>query len=174
MYKHFLPDYDYKTLSEITPSFLKSLGIKGVVMDIDNTIVTYDDLEPTPEAIKWFEGVAAAGIKIAFVSNNEWERVNRFNQNLAFPAYAKSAKPFIKNIRKAMHEMNTAKANTAFIGDQIFTDVWAGKRAGLTVFLVDPICDKKDRLTRFKRWLEKPIKKTYFKKKDKQQERSIG
>ncbi|MCI8331950.1 MAG: YqeG family HAD IIIA-type phosphatase [Clostridiales bacterium] len=167
MYKRFLPDYDYQTLSEITPAFLTSLGIRGVVMDIDNTIVTYDDPEPTPEALRWFEEAAAAGIKISFVSNNEWDRVNRFNQKLAYPAYAKSAKPFIKNIRKAMQDMNTGKENTAFIGDQIFTDVWAGKRAGLTVFLVDPICDKKDRLTRFKRWLEKPIKKAYHKRKNK-------
>lgn len=173
MFNRFMPDYDYKTLSEITPDFLKSLGIEGVVMDIDNTIVTYDDPEPTKEAMRWFENAAVAGIKIAFVSNNEWDRVNRFNKKLAYPAYAKSAKPFIKNIIKAMQDMNTTKENTAFIGDQIFTDVWAGKRAGLTVFLVDPICDKKDGLTRFKRKLEKPIKKTYQKQKNKKQERNI-
>lgn len=164
MFKKFMPDCYYPDLSHITPEMLCEKGIKGLVMDIDNTIVTYDDPEPTPAASAWFEKVTGAGIKISFVSNNDWDRVNEFNKNLGYPAYAKSGKPFIKNIIKVMEEMGTGKAQTAFIGDQIFTDVWAGKRAGLTVFLVDPIKDKTSLFFRAKRALEIPVKKAYWRK----------
>ena len=164
MLKKFMPDYYYPDLSLITPEALCELGIKGLVMDIDNTIVTYDDPTPTPAASAWFDAVTAKGIKISFVSNNDWDRVNEFNRELGYPAYAKSGKPFIKNIIKVMEEMGTDKSNTAFIGDQIFTDVWAGKRAGLTVFLVDPIKDKTSLFFRAKRALEIPIKKAYWRK----------
>lgn len=60
MYDKFLPDHHYHMLNEITPELLTALGIKGVVMDIDNTIVTYDDPEPTPEAILWLDAVTGA------------------------------------------------------------------------------------------------------------------
>lgn len=162
MFKKFMPDYYYPDLSHITPEALCELGIKGLVMDIDNTIVTYDDPTPTPKASAWFEEVTAKGIKISFVSNNDWDRVNEFNRELGYPAYAKSGKPFIKNIIKVMEEMGTDRTNTAFIGDQIFTDVWAGKRAGLLVFLVDPIKDKTSLFFKSKRALEIPIKKAYW------------
>lgn len=162
MLKKFMPDYYYPDLSHITPEALCEMGIKGLVMDIDNTIVTYDDPTPTPAASAWFDAVTAKGIKISFVSNNDWERVNEFNRELGYPAYAKSGKPFIKNVIKLMDEMGTDKSNTAFIGDQVFTDVWAGKRAGLLVFLVDPIKDKTSLFFRAKRALEIPIKKAYW------------
>ncbi len=165
MYRKFLPDYYYDTISDITPEFLLSLGIKALVMDIDNTIVTYDDPIPTPAAQAWFDGMAAAGIKVSFVSNNEWERVKKFNRSLNYPAYAKSGKPFIRDIKKAMADMGSDRKNTALIGDQVFTDVFAGKRAGLTVFLVKPIKDKLTVFFRFKRRLEVPVLRAYQKKK---------
>ncbi len=168
MYRKFLPDYYDHTLAEITPERLTALGIHALVMDIDNTVVTYDDPEPTPAARAWFDAIAAAGIRVAFVSNNEWERVERFNRSLGFPAKAKSGKPLIGGIRQLMAEMDAAPAHTALIGDQIFTDVWAGKRAGLTTFLVDPIKDKRTAFFRFKRALEKPVMRAYRKKQQKE------
>lgn len=164
MYQKFLPDYYYPDLASITPSQLTALGIRGLVMDIDNTIVTYDDPEPTPAAQAWFDAVTAAGIRISFVSNNDHARVERFNRNLGFPAYAKSGKPMTANIRRVMDEMGTDPGNTALIGDQIFTDIWAAKRAGLTAFLVDPIKDKTSLFFRCKRALEIPVKRAYHKK----------
>ncbi len=164
MYKKFLPDYYYRELAQITPEQLTALGVRGLVMDIDNTIVTYDDPEPTPAAQAWFDAVRAADISVSFVANNEWERVRLFNRSLGFPAYAKSGKPFIRYIRRAMEDMGTDAAHTALIGDQVFTDVWAGKRAGLTVFLVDPIKDKVSPFFRFKRTLERPVLRAYRKK----------
>lgn len=165
MYKKFLPDYYYDSIADITPDFLSGLGIKALVMDIDNTIVTYDDPTPTPAAQAWFDGMKKAGIKISFVSNNDWERVKTFNRELNYPAYAKSGKPFIRDIKKAMADMGSDRENTALVGDQVFTDVYAGKRAGLTVFLVKPIKDKLTLFFRIKRKLEVPVLRAYHKKK---------
>ena len=67
-----------------------------------------------------------------------------------------------------MESMGTTKENTALMGDQVFTDVWAAKNAGIKAILVPPIRDKRDIFTRFKRLLEKPILKKYEKKKKKE------
>ena len=77
------------------------------------------------------------------------------------PAFYKSGKPFTGRIRAAMAAMGTDRTNTALMGDQVFTDVWAAHNAGLTAILVPPINDKKDIFTRFKRLLERPVLKKY-------------
>ena len=69
-----------------------------------------------------------------------------------------------KYLVKAMQDIGTNKENTIMMGDQVFTDVWAAHNAGIPGILVPPIKDKKNLLTRFKRFLEKPILHRYFKK----------
>ena len=168
MLNHFLPDIYLHELSQITPELLLSLGVRGLCMDIDNTIVTYDDPEPTESARAWFDAIAAAGIKVSFISNNDHARVELFNRTLGYPAYAKAGKPFVKYIKKAVADMGLTPGECAFIGDQIFTDVWAGRRAGLSkCLLVDPIKDKTTLFFKSKRLLEIPLKKIYYKRKNK-------
>ena len=77
------------------------------------------------------------------------------------PANWKAGKPFKKNLLNAMADIGTQSGNTAFIGDQILTDVWAAHNAGLVAILVPPINDKRDLFTRFKRLLEKPIHRKF-------------
>ena len=103
------------------------------------------------------------GIKTAIVSNNNKERVELFNSKLSMPAYYKAGKPFKKNVIKAMEDIGVCKENAIFIGDQILTDVWAAHNAGIRAILVSPIKDKTDLLTKFKRILEIPLKKKYYK-----------
>ena len=99
------------------------------------------------------------------MSNNNAKRISKFNENLNLPAYSNAAKPFKKNVLKAMELMGTNKENTMLMGDQVFTDVWAARNAGIKAALVPPINDKKDVFTKFKRLLEKPILRKYDKKK---------
>ena len=102
-----------------------------------------------------------AGIRAAFVSNNGAERGELFNKELGLPAYYKAGKPFKKNIIKALADMNVTPDEAILMGDQIFTDVWAARNAGIRAILVPPIKDKRDILTRTKRLFEKPILKKY-------------
>ena len=156
-----VPEYKFEKFNDITPEFLSSLGVKGVLLDIDNTLEPYEHALPGEHVISWLNALSEYGIRTAIVSNNNRERVETFNKEIGMPAYAKAGKPFKKNLLRAMKDMGTDASDTVFIGDQILTDVWAAHNAGIIAILVPPINDKKDIFTRFKRLLEKPIQRKY-------------
>lgn len=156
-----MPDYMFRTFDEITPAFLTSLGVKAILADIDNTLAPYEQPEPDQRIKGWIASLAEAGIGIAFVSNNDWERVNLFNATLGVPAYAKSGKPFKKNLIKAMNDLGGTLDTTVMLGDQLLTDALAGHNLGVKCLIVPPIRDKKNAFFRFKRWLEKPVVKKF-------------
>ena len=151
-----MPDYMVRAFDEITPTFLTELGVRAVLADIDNTLAPYEQPEPDERIKGWIASLAAAGISIAFVSNNNAERVERFNAALGVPAYPKSGKPFKKNLVKAMVAAGGTKSTTVMLGDQLLTDALAGHNLGVKCIIVPPILDKKSAFFRFKRWLEKP------------------
>ena len=159
-----IPDRILNTFDELTVAYLKERGIDALIMDIDNTLIPYEETLPREGVKKWIDEVTAAGIKIAFVTNNHKSRLDAFNESLGFPAFHDSCKPFSRNMRKAMRAMGSTPENTANIGDQIFTDVWAGKRLKLQTLLVPPIRDKRDVITRFKRFLERSTIRKYYKR----------
>ena len=159
-----MPDYMFRTFDEITPAFLTSLGVKAILADIDNTLAPYEQPEPDERIKGWIASLAEAGIGIAFVSNNDWERVNRFNATLGVPAYAKSGKPFKKNLVKAMNDLGGTLETTVMLGDQLLTDALAGHNLGVKCLIVPPIRDKKNAFFKFKRWLEKPVVKKFKKR----------
>lgn len=159
-----MPDYMFRTFDEITPAFLTSLGVKAILADIDNTLAPYEQPEPDERIKGWIASLAAAGIGIAFVSNNDWERVNRFNATLGAPAYAKSGKPFKKNLVRAMNDLGGTLETTVMLGDQLLTDALAGHNLGVKCLIVPPIRDKKNAFFKFKRWLEKPVVKKFKKR----------
>jgi len=161
---NFVPDYRFDYFYEATPEFLSELGIKGVLLDIDNTLEPYENALPGERVIAWLNALRERGISAAIVSNNNKKRVKLFNSELKLPAYAKAAKPFTKNLKRAMVDMGCDSSNTIFMGDQIFTDVWAAHNAGIKAILVQPIKDKRDLLTRFKRLLERPFLRKYEKR----------
>ena len=159
-----VPDLYCDDIYGITPEYLKGRGVEAVILDIDNTLVPYEIAEPTDEVRAWLTALNEAGIKTAFVSNNHAPRVELFNKTLGYPAFPDSGKPFKKACRAAMEAMGTKPENTAIIGDQVFTDVLAGRNAGLNcALLVKPIKDKTNLFFRTKRLMEVPILKKYKK-----------
>ncbi len=159
----FVPEYYFNTFDEASADFLASIGVKGIVLDIDNTLEPYEHPKAGDHVKKWFDSLNAAGIKTAIVSNNNEERVRIFNEDFRMPAYSRGAKPFKKNVLAAISDMGIKREEAILMGDQIFTDVWAAHNAKIPAILVPPINDKKDLLTRFKRLLEKPILSIYKK-----------
>ena len=149
-----LPDYIFATYREVTPEFLKSIGIKALLIDIDNTLAPYEMPEPDDNIRAWFKSLEENGISATLVSNNDRERVEIFNATLGLPAYYKSGKPFAKNLKKAMTAMGTDKSDTAMLGDQLLTDAAAGKHIGLRTIIVPPIKDKNNAFFRSKRAME--------------------
>lgn len=163
----FVPEYRFDTFDMASAEFLSKIGIKGIILDIDNTLEPYEHANPGEHVIAWLNSLKECGIKAAIVSNNGKERVELFNKEIGLPAYYKAKKPFKKNLLRAMSDMETKPQETILMGDQVFTDVWAAHNAGIKAILVPPIKDKRDVFTRFKRLLEKPIIKKYEKRKNK-------
>ena len=149
--KTLLPDEMYPTFRDVTPEHLAALGIKYIFSDIDNTLATYDDPTPPEQVVEWCKKMNEAGIKIAFVSNNNRERVELFNRDFGYVAYAKAAKPLTKKLRLAMADLGATAENSLLLGDQLLTDAAAGNRAGMHVIIVPPIKDKTSLFFRFKR-----------------------
>ena len=160
---NFIPDYRFDKFNDMTVEFLREQGIKGVILDIDNTLEPYEHPLPGEHVKKWLSELRESGIGCAFVSNNNRERVELFNKDLRLPAFFKAGKPFKKNILKAMRLIGSDRESTVLMGDQVFTDVWAARNAGIRAALVPPINDRQDALTKFKRFLERPILRKYEK-----------
>ena len=162
---NFIPDYYFERFSVASADFLLSIGVRGIVLDVDNTLEPYENPFPTESVKNWLKSLQDVGISAAIVSNNCRERIELFNKELCLPVYYKAAKPFRKNVLRALDDMGVVANEAILMGDQIFTDVWAAHNSGIRAILVPPIRDKRDLFTRFKRLLERPFLRKYEKKR---------
>ena len=155
------PDYVFDTYRDVSPEFLSSLGIKALLIDLDNTLAPYEQDLPDENIIAWLDALKAAGIKAALISNNHPPRVELFNRSLGLAAYPDSGKPASRSLLAAMKEMGVSQSETAGLGDQLLTDTLAVHRLDMPSIIVPPIKDKKTLFFRFKRWLERPFMRRY-------------
>lgn len=102
------------------------------------------------------------GFQVGLLSNNNARRLDVFNESMQLPGASMAAKPFTAVLRRLMKEMDVNPTETAIIGDQLFADVWCGKRAGLTTVLVKPLTEKEVVTVRIKRGLERRFLKRYY------------
>ena len=163
-----IPELICETVYDIPLSFFTDRGIKLLLLDIDNTLVTYDDEYPIEKNLSWFSDLEKVGISVAFVSNNHKERVEKYASRTGFPYFADAGKPSAKYYKEAMRAHSLQPSECAGVGDQIFTDVLAAHRAGCIGVLVSPIKDKENAFFRFKRACEKPFVAAYHKKRKKE------
>lgn len=159
MFKKFYPDIRFKSIKDITADLLKERGIAYALLDIDNTLVSYTSPLADDNARAFLTMLDDTGIKYAFVSNNHKKRVEKFAQEFGAVYVNDAAKPLLFGIRRAMRKIGAVKSKTALIGDQVFTDVYAGKRAGLLTIMVDPIEAKETPFFAVKRYFEKIVLK---------------
>lgn len=150
-----IPKLYVDSIFEINLDKLKKQGIEALIVDIDNTLVAWDKKEAPRTVIEWFEKVKSKGLKICLVSNNTEERIVKFTENIEIFAIHRATKPRIKPFIDAMEYLGTNENNTAVVGDQIFTDVLGGNRAGLYTILVVPIESKEFFWTTFVRNIER-------------------
>lgn len=161
MIKRLYPTKVLNCIFDLPVDELLTQGIKGIIFDIDNTLVPYDEAEPTEQIIRFFEELQSKGLKITLASNNTEDRVVRFNEKLKVLALHKANKPSRKGLRKALQMMGCEANEAVIVGDQIFTDVYGGNRAGLRTYLVTPVSDKDEWQTKVKRGLEKQVIRCY-------------
>lgn len=155
--KKFLPDEHVERILDITPEKLKHAGIKGVITDLDNTLVAWDVRDATPEVIRWFQLMRDNDIKVTIISNNEKERVQIFSEPLEAPFVYSARKPLNHAFKKATKAMGLQKEEVVVIGDQLLTDVLGGNMAGFRTILVVPIVQTDGKITRINRMIERRI-----------------
>lgn len=161
--KMLLPDSYKKKVFDINFKKLYEDGIRLIIFDIDNTLKTYGEKVPSKEIKELFNSIRNEKINICLVSNGRKSRVDKFNEEINLDATYLSLKPFPFKIFKMMNRFKAKRKETVLIGDQIFTDVLAGKLAFIKTVLVEPIEPKKTNVEKIKRKLEKTILKLYNK-----------
>lgn len=164
MLRLLCPKICLATVSALTPEFLCSRGIKGIIFDLDNTILPWQAKLLAPEKIMLFERLQARGFKICVVSNAFDRRVRSLLDPLHIPAISRARKPRRTPFRQALELLGTAPEETAVVGDQIFTDVLGGNRLGLYTILVNPVSRKEFVGTKMVRMLEKRVLKRMAKR----------
>ena len=107
------PDHVFEKFNDITPEFLESIGVKALVIDIDNTLAPYEQDLPDEKIIAWFDAMAKADIACTLISNNHADRVELFNSLLGLPAYHDSGKPGTKYFIEGMKQMERTPEETA-------------------------------------------------------------
>ena len=113
--------------------------IKGIIIDLDNTLVPWGKNHLDERIVSWINRVKESGMKICIVSNSRSAHVTEMGNLLGIPFYSSRYKPLKKPFLEAMRMMNTENKETAVIGDQIFTDVLGGNRLNLLTILVFPL-----------------------------------
>lgn len=135
----FLPVVMTPELTDLTPEYLLNRGIRLLMMDFDNTIVPYATDVPTPQMAAWLERMNASPVKIVIVSNTKKKRLIRFCEAYSLDYVMHARKPSPKGLRTCMARFGFRPAESAIVGDQIYTDTLAGNLAGVTTILVKAI-----------------------------------
>ena len=164
MFECFFPDAYMDSTYVIDFEKLYTEGIRGVIFDIDNTLVPHG--APADErAIRLFARLRSIGLDYCLISNNQRPRVKPFADAVQAKFVEDAHKPSRKNYLKAMKLMHVDLDSCIFVGDQIFTDVYVAKRCGMRTILVKPLHPKEEIQIVLKRYLEKIV--LYFYQKEK-------
>lgn len=155
----FKADFAFRRVADITPSFLKKYDIRGLLLDLDNTLTTHDNPRPAEGVLDWISKIKAVGVKMVIVSNNHPPRVKPFADKLGLEYICEGKKPLASGFNRAQKLMNIPFAHLAVVGDQIFTDILGANLKRIKGIFVCPIEleGKNQKFIRFKRILEKPF-----------------
>ena len=146
-----------KSICDLSPALLRKYGIKGLLLDLDNTLTTHDNPRPADGVMEWIELMKKSGIKMCIVSNNHAPRVKPFADLLGLQFVSEGKKPLSKGFREAKERMGLEWNELAVVGDQIFTDVLGANLKRLKCVFVFPIEHETTRFFRFKRKMEIPF-----------------
>jgi uncharacterized protein len=139
MFGLLTPHHRIASVLELVPARLRGLGLESLLLDADCTLKRYRSDECAPGVAEWLDTLRRASFGLCLVSNGLGERIGKFARRVGLPFVAKAMKPLPIGCRRAMRNMGFRRASTAMVGDQLFADILAGRLAGLTTFLVEPI-----------------------------------
>lgn len=155
----FHPKEHVKNVQLIDLAKLQGMGIKNLIVDLDETLRKRNSGRIPDESIKWVEETKKKGFSVCISSNNPFPWINSkiegiFNVPCSFLAL----KPLPVAFKHAMSLLKSDPSNTASIGDQLFTDILGANISGIYSILVDPITGaEKGIFRRMMRWLEQKV-----------------
>lgn len=153
----FKADYAFRRVTDITPEFLLKNNIKGLLLDLDNTLTTHDNPVPGKGVEEWLKEMKDSGIKMIIVSNNRPSRVRPFADMLKLDFISEGKKPLSSGFNRAQLKLNIPFSQLAVVGDQIFTDILGANLRNVRGIFVYPIEHENTRFFKLKRWAEKPF-----------------
>lgn len=168
--ERFYPDTEAGSAYEIDYEALFEQGFRGIIFDIDNTLVPHG-APADRQAAALFNRLHTIGFQTILLSNNKEPRVKMFSDGVNSLYIFKANKPARSGYMQAMRKMGTRPDNTLFIGDQLFTDIWGAKRVGIRTFLTSPIHPKEEIQIVLKRRLERIVLYFYHRKRKKEMQR---
>ena len=151
------PDFYLNNILDIKIPFLKENNIKGLILDVDNTLIDFNK-KLLDGAEMWAQILKENNIKLCILSNsNQREKVEKVATKLQVPYFYFAKKPLKSGFKKAKKILGLENKQIAVVGDQIFTDVIGANRSHMISILVKPIGEKDIWITKLKRPLEKAI-----------------
>ena len=144
--------------ADITPDFLRGMGVRAVLLDVDNTIAGYASHEPLPGAVEWARGLEKAGLRVVIVSNNYKKRVGPFAERFGLPFISFAIKPLPFGYWKARRMLRLPCRDCVIIGDQIFTDIVGANLCGMRSVLLEPIELETGFTFRLRRYFERALR----------------
>ncbi len=157
MLSFFRPHEYAPRITQIDPERLLARGIRGVIIDLDNTIVGWGTLAPLEEDEAWVATAKAAGLKVVVLTNNGTPWAAQIAKDLGVPCIPRARKPLPRAFRRALNLLELQTHEAVVVGDQLFTDVLGAKLSGLEVILVEPLVRHDPLNTLPLRWLERII-----------------
>jgi len=156
-----MPDRMLPGLLNLSVKKLTEWKIKGILLDVDNTMTSHGNPEPLEGVLEWSKEIRAAGIQLIIVSNNTRERVDAFAGLFGLPYISRGLKPLPFGFFRARKRMGLRRREVAAVGDQIFTDVLGAHLAGVKAILLTPVQPERSRSFRIRRHFEKGLIRRY-------------
>lgn len=142
-------------LADVPHERLEEMGFRGLIVDLDNTLMGFRQTELCADHLAWMERAHDRGFKMVMVSNNFTTRVTGIASQLRIPCIPNALKPLPFGVMRAVRMLELPRNEIAVVGDQLFTDVLSGKLCGLYTILTEPIEAKDFPITKVFRFFEK-------------------
>ncbi len=165
----FYPTLYRRRITDVTAEDLRRMGVRGILLDVDNTLTTHDAPDLTAEVKAWLDTMQQEGFSLIIVSNNKPERVAPFAEKIGLPFVALAHKPMPSGYKTAARAMGLPRKECVAIGDQIFTDIMGANLTGIPSILLEPIQPEvEQKFIVFKRKIERVLLKSKLQRRRKE------